>query len=209
MKKSYRKILTSIVAGALCFNAVVAMAASEKTTRGPLADGELFMAETMYKNAKTLYTNNSVANWVWHGDNGYPLGMVFTALVNGKDLPEIPREKIVVGGVPTKDEMVINARNTYAVQKYENKLVLYGTAGPSAAKTEIAIKEVKLVGRLLNVVVALKNAEPNTPLTMNLIYPETVVVISKNKLPKVGTIKVRFVDTEGRALQTEDIVLGR
>ena len=207
MKKD--KILVGIITLALCLGSATAFAEETKAlSRGPLADGELFTAEVMYKNVKTLYADNTITDWVWHGDNGYPLGMVFMAMVNGKDLPEIPRASSFQGGVPTKDEMVINAQNKYGIQKYENKLVLYGTTGPSAAKTQIAIKEVKLVGRLLNVVVYLTNAEPNTPLTMNLIYPETMVTIPRSALPRVGNLCVRFVDVEGRALQTQDVQLG-
>jgi len=183
--------------------------AAEKV-RGPLADGELFQSELVAETSKVLYTDKTGKNnWVWHQENGYPKGLHFAVFFNAKDLPQVPAVVKKVGGVPTKDEMEKAARNRYAVKGNENSMVLYGTCGASAAQTDIAITNVELFGRLLNVTVALKDAEKNTPLTMNLIYPETAQVIPLKKLPKYGNLRIRFADVQGHALQTIDVLMAR
>ena len=184
--------------------------ASAENQQDMLADGELFTTSRVIETSKLLYENKLNGSWIWHGTDGYPLGLTFGVFVNGKQLPVAVAKGAITGttkGVPTKAEMIQAAKNRYGVKGYENKLVLYGTTGASAVQTAITIKKVELFGRLLNVTVALTDAEKNTPLTLNLIYPETMETISLKKLPKVGNLRVRFVDMKGSALQTEDVLL--
>lgn len=188
-------------------------------TRGPLADGELFQSELVVETSRVLYAENATktkngvtsktSNWAWHHDNGYPRGMHFAVFFNGKNLPDTAAVVKKTGGVPTKMEMENAARIRYATKDNENTMILYGTTGASAAGTDIAITSVELFGRLLNVTVALKDAEKNVPVTMNLIYPETAVPIALKKLPTYGNMRIRFADQQGHALQTIDVLMGR
>jgi hypothetical protein len=205
----YKKtVLVAALAG-MCLSTTIASAEDQQHL---LADGELFTASRVVETSKVLYENKLNGTWVWHGTDGYPLGLTFGVFVNGKELPGAVVKGKITGttkGVPTKAEMLQAGKTRYGVKGYENKLVLYGTTGASAAKTSIAIHKVELFGRMLNVTVALTDAEKDTPLTMDLIYPETMEAISLKKLPKVGNLRVRFVDMKGNALQTEDVLLGR
>jgi len=209
LNNTYKKIVLMFAIAGMCLGTTMV---SAEAPLHMLADGELFTATRVVETSKVLYENKLNSSWVWHGTDGYPLGLTFGVFVNGKKLPGAVVKGTISGitkGVPTKAEMIQAGKNRYGVKGYENQLVLYGTTGPSAEKTAIAIHKVELFGRLLNVTVALTDADKNTPLTMNLIYPETMEAISLKKLPKVGNLFVRFVDVKGNALQTEDVLLGR
>ncbi|MDD3396698.1 MAG: hypothetical protein PHQ45_05715 [Acidaminococcaceae bacterium] len=235
MKKLQRKVLTGLLTVALCASASLGLAEDTivppestsvatmpstgndassgvkiyKPNRGPLTDGELFVSEMVTKDSKVIFANGKKEDWVWHGDNGYPQGMGFTTIANiTSNLPEtatIDR----MGGVPTREQSLQDAKTKYSIASYGKKLVLYGTTGPSAAKTDIKFLKAELFGRLLNVTVGLTDAEKNQPLTMNLIYPEAVETISLRKLPKYGNLRVRYVDVQGRTLQINDVDLGK
>lgn len=200
-----KKAVIGGMLGAMCLG--FSMVSAEEVQRGPLNDGELFQSMLVCEHSKVLYSTASAKDWVWHGQYGYPEGMKFFALANGKNLPAEPAE--IGAEVPSgEDKMLAAAKAKYQTDKYENKIVLYGTTGPAAAQTEMAITKVELFGRVLNVTVSLKDAEPNTPLTMNLIYPEVEKTIGYGAFPKAGgALKVRFVDVQGHALYVEDIQL--
>lgn len=201
-----KKLLSLSVA--LVTVSLVSVAVAAPKERGLLADGELFASERVLSRAKVLYNEKiTPAHWVWHNAKGYPAGLELAAFVYGDNLPQVPGKGPVVNGVPKPGQMTEVARNQYAVSANKNSLVLYATTGPSAAQTEIKITKVELYGRLLNVVVAMKDAEPNKPLTMNITYPETMVKISRKKLPSYGTLRLRFVDLRGHTLKNEDLVL--
>lgn len=177
---------------------------------GLLADGELFTSERVANTGKVLYDGKiDAAQWIWHNNSGYPKGTGLAAFVYGDGLPAVPGKGPSVNGVPKPEQMIAVAKHKYGIAENKNSLMLYVTTGPSAAKTGIAISKVELYGRLLNVVVAMRDAEPNTPLTMNLIYPEANVKIPLSKLPTYGNLRVRFVDVQGHALKNEDVLLGR
>jgi hypothetical protein len=202
----YKKIAMGAAVVGMCLSTTLAFAEDQPHL---LADGELFTVARVVDSSKVLYENKSNSTWVWHSSDGYPLGLTFSAFINGKKLPEtVVKATKTVKGVPTKTEMIQAGKDRYGVKGYENRLIIYGTTGASAAKTDIAIHKIELFGRLLNVTVALTDAEKNTPLTMNLIYPETMQAIDLKCLPKAGNLRVRFVDMKGNALQTEDVLLG-
>ncbi len=169
---------------------------------------ELNVLVAEHVDSKVLYSGQDGREWVWHGDMGYPLGKFFTAVVNGQDLPKKATEKNQIKVNPTDSEMEAIVQERLAIKKYANKLVLFATTGASAAKTEIGIVKATLVGRLLNVQVGIANAPLNQPLTMNLIYPESVVSISKKNLPSYGDLHIRFVDLNGEVLATKVVNMG-
>ncbi len=209
LNNTCKKIVLMFSIAGMCLGTTIASAENQQHM---LADGELFTVSRVVETSKVLYENKLNGSWVWHGTDGYPLGLTFGVFANGKQLPGAVVKGSIAGttkGVPTKAEMIQAAKNRYGVKGYENKLVIYGTTGASAVKTAIAIHKIELFGRLLNVTVALTDAEKNMPLNLNLIYPETMETISLKNLPKVGNLRVRFVDMKGNALQTEDILLER
>ena len=135
-----------------------------------LADGELFTSEMVLKSGKVVYKDKTTdtANWVWHNEKGYPEQLTFATFIYGTGLPETVKVTKQTGGVPTGIAMAQHAFEKNAVKANTNTLFIYATTGPSAAKTDIKITKAELFGRLLNVTVALKDAEKNAPLTMNL-----------------------------------------
>ena len=208
LNNTCKKIVLMFTIAGMCLGTTMVSAENQSHM---LADGELFTSVRVVETSKVLYENKLNGSWVWHGTDGYPLGLTFGVFSNGKRLPEavVKGTTGATNGVPTKAEMIQAAKNRYGVKGYENKLIIYGTTGASAVKTAIAIHKIELFGRLLNVTVALTDAEKNKQLTLNLIYPETMKAISLKNLPKVGNLRVRFVDMKGNALQTEDVLLER
>ncbi len=174
--------------------------------RDLLADGELFTSEMVVKSGKVVYKDITVdtSKWVWHNKKGYPEQLTFATFIYGSDLPVTAKVTKQAGGVPTGVAMAQNAFEKNAVKANANTLFIYATTGPSAAKTAIKITKAELFGRLLNVTVALKDAEPNTPLTMNLVYPESTAAIPLSKLPRFGTLRIRIADTQGHAIRNMD-----
>ena len=179
--------------------------AAEKP-RDLLADGELFTSEMVIKSGKVVYrdTTTDTSKWVWHNTKGYPEQMTFATFIYGSGLPEKAKVTQHQGGVPTGITMAQDAFDKNAVKANANTLFIYATTGPSAAKTGIKITKAELFGRLLNVTVALKDAEPNTPLTMNLTYPESTAAIPLSKLPRFGSLRIRIVNPQGLAIRNMD-----
>ncbi|MEG0797747.1 MAG: hypothetical protein RR384_03040 [Acidaminococcaceae bacterium] len=203
IKHLSKKILTVGLLGLACWG----LGGQDVNARSHYNDGEVFTSTQVMHNAQVLYHTNAYANWVWHGEQGLPTGLRFLVIPNGQKT-----QTVVTTAQDTKmdeERMLAAAQAKFQGADYAKKLVLYATTGPSAAKTEIAISRVELFGRLLNVTVALQDAELNTPLTMNLIYPETFKTISRSQLPVSGSLRVRFVDMKGHALAVEDIMLTR
>ena len=191
--------------------ALLALCVSSTTMATPkprelLADGELFTSDMVVKSGKIVYRDKSVdtSKWVWHNEKGYPENLTIATFIYGTDLPEQAPAGKNIGGVPTGITMAEQAFTRFAVKKNTNTLFIYATTGPSAAKTDIKITKAELFGRLLNITVALKDAEPNTPLTMNLIYPETTAAIPLSKLPRFGSLRIRIADPQGRAIRNMD-----
>lgn len=191
---------------ALCLGSVVSAAPKP---RDLLADGELFTSEMVLKSGKLVYKNKTAdtTKWVWHNEKGYPEQLTFATFIYGTGLPEKAEPIPGVNGIPTTMDMAKNAFTKNAVKANTNTLFIYATTGPSAAKTDIKIVKAELFGRLLNVTVALKDAEPNQPLTMNLIYPEATAAIPLSKLPRFGTLRIRIADTQGHALRNMDTAI--
>jgi len=174
--------------------------------RDLLADGELFTSEMVVKSGKVVYqdTTTDTSKWVWHNEKGYPEQLTFATFIYGSGLPEKPKAPPPRSGVPTGVTMAQNAFDKNAVKANANTLFIYATTGPSAAQTNIKITKAELFGRLLNVTVALKDAVPNTPLTMNLIYPESSAAIPLSKLPRFGSLRIRIANPQGLAIRNMD-----
>lgn len=209
MNLKYTKKALGITLALMTLVGGTVLAAPSKE-RGLLADGELFAAERITTNAKVLYDAKlNPQDWVWHNEKGYPSGLGCAVFVYGDGLPAAPGKSPFTGGVPKTPQMIAVAKNNNAIAANKNSMMFYVTTGPSAAQTDIIIAKVERYGRLLNVVVAMKDAVPNTPLTMNITYPENTAKISLSELPRFGNMRVRFVDMQGHALKNEDVLLGR
>ncbi len=210
MKLKYGKIFLAVIASVITLSTALGGQAAAQE-RGLLADGELFTSLRVTENSKVIWKKTiDNSEWIWHNDKGYPDGLGCAVFVYGDNLPATPgKGPQIKGGVPTTQQMIAVAENNYAIAANKNSLVLYATTGPSNAKTDLTIVSVERYGRLLNVVVALKDAKPNTPMTMNITYPETMVRIPLRKLPKYGSMKVRFVDMQGHAIAHSDVLLAK
>lgn len=205
----YKKIVLTIAIAVLCLSSIVVSAQERKTF---LADGELFTVARVIDAGEILYENKDNSAWVWRGTSGYPLSLTFGVIVDNAKTATNMVEK----NHDFKTKVATNSQSPmqkgkarYYGKAYANKLVIYGTTGKSEAKAAIAINKVELLGRLLNVTIALRNAAPNISLSDALDQQETMQTISLKKLPKEGNLRVRFVDMKGNALQIEDVVLGR
>jgi len=176
---------------------------------GLLADGELFVADRVNAGAKVLYDGKlDKAQWALPQGTAVPQGFGCAAFVYGKNLPQtvsIDNNATISKAA----DMIQVARTKYAVAANANSLVVYVTTGPSAAETDLAISSVKLYGRLLNVVVAMKNPNAIQKNTMNTMFPEKTVAIPLKKLPRYGNLRLRFADTNGQALANQEILLAR
>lgn len=205
----YKKMVLAIAITALCLSSTLVSAQERKTL---LADGELFTVARVMDTGKILYENTANSAWVWQGTSGYPLGLSFGVIVNKANtrINMVEKKHNFKAKVATNSQSPMQkGKARYYGKAYANKLVIYGTTGKSEAKAAIAINKVELLGRLLNVTIALRNAAPNISLSDALDQQETMQTISLKKLPKEGNLRVRFVDMKGNALQIEDVVLGR
>ena len=174
-----------------------------------LADGELFVSSRVNAGAKVLYDGKlDKSSWAMPQGKGIPKDFGGAAFIYGKDLPQVATAKDTKPINKTAD-MIEAAKTKYAVSTNANSLIVYVTTGPSDASTDIAISSIKLYGRLLNVVVALKNADVVPPNQMNIMYPQQMVAIPLKKLPKYGNLRIRFADLNGQALANSEILLAR
>ena len=207
LNKISKLLCTTLSVMALCF-AMTGEAADEKM--GLLADGELFVSPRVNATAKVLYDGKlDKAQWALPQGTAVPKGFGCAAFIYGKGLPQVASADKSAQTISKTADMIQAAKTKYAVAANANSLVVYVTTGPSAAETDLAISSVKLYGRLLNVVVALKNPNAVQKNAMNTMFPEKTVTIPLKKLPRYGNLRIRFADTNGQALANDEILLAR
>jgi len=204
-KKLSRLLVAAMSVVMLCG----AMTVEAADQRALLADGELFVAPRVNATAKVLYDGKlDKAQWTRPENSGIPKDFGCAVFTYGTGLPQtVAADKNRT--INKTSDMIDAAKAKYAVAANANSLVVYVTTGPSAAQTDLAISKVTLYGRLLNVVVALKNADAVPPNVMNMWNPEKTVTIPLKKLPKYGNLRIRFADTNGVALSNQEILLAR
>ncbi len=209
-KKLSRLLVAAMSVMMLC-GAMTVEAEQATNQKGLLADGELFVAPRVNATAKVLYDGKlDKAQWARPQDAGIPKDFGCAVFIYGNGLPQtVAANKNNSKTINKTADMIDVAKSKYAVAANANSLVIYATTGPSAAQTDLAISKVTLYGRLLNVVVALKNADAVPPNVMNMWNPEKTVTIPLKKLPKFGNLRIRFADTNGVALSNQEILLAR
>lgn len=209
VKHMYKKIALIMAVVGLCASSTMV---SAKENKELLANGELFTVTRVMDTGKVIYENKNSNSWVWQGAKGYPKGLTFSAFVSGKSTPNIVAEQknnALSGESQNEKSLVQEAKTRYKAKAYANKLIIYGVGADQANNLRMDINKVELFGRLLNVTVALTNAQTNVSANKDLHYVEIMRAIALKNLPKVGNLRVRFVDMQGNALQVEDVVIGR
>ena len=209
-KKLSRLLVAAMSVMMLC-GAMTVEAEQATNQKGLLADGELFVAPRVNATAKVLYDGKlDKAQWARPQDAGIPKDFGCAVFIYGNGLPQtVAANKNNSKTINKTADMIDVAKSKYAVAANANSLVDYVTTGPSAAETDLAISSVKLYGRLLNVVVAMKNPNAIQKNTMNTMFPEKTVAIPLKKLPRYGNLRLRFADTNGQALANQEFLLAR
>lgn len=174
-----------------------------------------------YKNSKIFFSGKNYDEWKWHRSE-YSQGLRFGLMVDVNNNHYFATRSADI--MPTD---LLNKTDT-------NKIVLYATLGPSAAKSAIALDNITNKDGVITATVFMKDAEPNKPLTMNLIYPSHTVIIDNKtdfvmKTPfwvqetkvveptlvktnqglEYNTYMVRFVDRDGTLLQESTININK
>jgi hypothetical protein len=206
MTQSVKRIAAGMMLMALC--SAPAVFAAE---RGPLSDGEIFVSQKVADDGKVLYRDKKDYSTWNHNSEIVPDGFVGTAFVpdmvdlsgSDKDKDDISQVK----KVSQREEKVKAAEKKYHGKDYKKSLVLYAGMNTYRNEGNLAIQKVELLGRLLNVTVAVQDAASASDGSESL-YKESVVRIPLKKLPRYGSLRVRFVDMSGHGLQDEDVSLG-
>lgn len=174
-----------------------------------------------HSDSKIFFSGKNYDEWKWHRSE-YSQGLHFGVMVD----------------VDNNNYFATRSANVFPTALFEsteaNKIILYATLGPSAAKSGIALDNITNKDGIITATVFMKDAEPNKPLTMNIIYPSHTVVINNKsdlvlKTPfwvqetnvveptiikskqglEYSTYTVRFVDREGKLLQESVININK
>lgn len=178
---------------------------TSETSRGNIGDRDMYL-ERINTYGRTVLYVCSKDSWKWQGEKPQ---LAFAALHNGTNVPDVPKAANVKP-LPTAKDMAERAKKLYATAEYADSIVLYATTGPAPAFSRIAITRVEMYGRLLNATVAIDNTVPEGAVrTKELTYPECVISLNSGELPKVGNMRVRFIDRQGNALAVQDVSIGK
>lgn len=174
-----------------------------------------------YSGTKVFVTGKNYEDWKWHKGE-YAKGMQFGVMVD----------------IDNNNYFATRSANIMPMDLIEgtdaNKIVLYATLGASAAQSGIVLDNITNKDGIITATVFMKDAEPNKPLTMNLIYPSHTVIIDNNsdfvmKTPfwvnktkvlepmivkteqgeEYSTYTVRFADRDGNLLQESKININK
>ncbi|MCH3950232.1 MAG: hypothetical protein LKE33_04740 [Acidaminococcus sp.] len=205
MKLQWKKLAAGAMLLSMC--AVPAAFAAE---RGPLADGEIFATNQVAKSGHVLYKDKTDRSKWTHNGDVKPDGFVGTAFVpdilGATDSSEPAIDAIKKSTHTT--EKIKAAEKKYSGKDYAKSLVVYAAMNTNGNDGDLAIQKVELLGRLLNVTVAIKDSAAPAADGSEALYKDQAVVIPLKKLPKYGSLRVRFVDTTGHGLEDVDVSLG-
>lgn len=171
-----------------------------------LADGELFVSDRVVKDGKVLYKSNEAhADWEHDAEAKVP-GFVGTAFVPAAEKQQGTDEVRSIKKISRGEEKVADVQRTYSGPDYKGKLVLYAAMNTNGKDGNLAITKVERFGRLLNVTVALQDPK-NLQTDREDLYQQSVVFLPLKRLPKYGSLRIRFCDTTGHALEDLDVPL--
>lgn len=205
---SMKEKMKKIVAGALLM-AICAAPAAYAAERGLLADGEIFASQKVAEDGRVLYRDKTDRSQWKHDNEAVPEGFVGAAFVpdlaadasDEKDVDQIKK-------VSLREEKVKAAEKKYSGKSYKKSLVLYAAMNTNGNDGDLAIQKVEILGRLLNVTVAVRDPRLAPADDSEALYKEDTVVIPLKKLPRYGSLRVRFVDVNGHGLEDTDVSLG-
>lgn len=192
----------------LVLAACAAPAHAEETVKEApkLADGELFVSDQIVKDGKVLYQAlDAHTDWEHDAEAKVP-GFVGTAFIPAADNLQGEKELKSIKKVSKAEEKIAAVQRTYSGPSYKGKLVLYAAMNTDGKDGNLAITKVERFGRLLNVTVAVQDPK-HTQTGKEDLYQESVVFLPLKQLPEFGSLRVRFCDTTGHALEDLDVAL--
>ena len=173
-----------------------------------LADGELFVNDRVTAQGRVLYrSQENHEAWEHDSERTVP-GFVGAAYVNEKTTAK-PEELSGVKKLTTREEKILAAKARYQGKAYDKALVVFAAMDTQGKDGNLAITKAELLGRLLNVTVAIQDGSSLLADGSEVISRESAIAIPLKQLPRFGNLRVRFVDATGHGLDDIDVALER
>ncbi|MDF2633706.1 MAG: hypothetical protein K0R78_580 [Pelosinus sp.] len=157
-------------------------------------DGALFSSEKEL--TKVLFKTNKYKEWKYYKSQ-YPEDMFFATIINDD------------GQLTQDDRISKDILKKFKGTEFNNKLILFASMGTSSAQSNIGIERVTVSGKNMTVYVHTKSPHPDQFITMNIIYPDDYVTIDRSLIEERGTMKVTFVDQNGKILSKNKLKIKR
>lgn len=143
---------------------------------------------------KVLFKTSKYQDWKFYNSQ-YPQDMFFATIVNSD------------GQLTYDDRVSKSTINKFKGSEFNNKVILFANMGASSAQSAIGIEKVTLSGNDMTVYVHTKSPHPDQIITMNVIYPDDYVTIDRSIIQERGSVKITFVDQNGKVLSKNKLTI--